>query len=233
MVSWVLENGFQILCRQSDIEHFAESWTCCRSFDATKLQLDFLIGDMRAQTKAVSMDNSLPIGLDHRYVHCLLVWEMAKHEKQSTRACLKHWKPHLDDAGRPTLFQVELRKLVGNDEVNLIEQGITAFEEALYQAGRIGGKCNQTKCKFKSSDMLTHLRQQRQLAVSRDVRKTFSFEIVKFERREVRAWKSSKVQTLLQHAGTWKRMRQPQMWQISGRLNSHRHMLSLFCWMEF
>ena len=58
--------------------------------------------------------------------------------------------------------------------------------------------------------MLTHLRQQRRLAVSRDVRKIFSFEIAKHQRREVRAWKSSKLQTLLQHAGTWKRMRQLQ-----------------------
>ena len=58
--------------------------------------------------------------------------------------------------------------------------------------------------------MLTHLRQQRRVAISRDVRKTFSFEIVKFQRREVRAWKSSKLQTLLQHGGTGKRVRQLQ-----------------------
>ena len=82
---------------------------------------------------------------------------MAKHEKQSTRAGFKQWKPHLDDAGRPTVFQVELRKLLANDELNLIEQSIASLEKPLYQAGRIGGKCNQTKCKFKSSDMLTHL----------------------------------------------------------------------------
>ena len=73
LVSWVLENGFQILSRQSDMEDVAESWTCRRYFDDAKVQLDFLIGDMRAQTKAVWMDNSLPIGLDHRCVHCLLV----------------------------------------------------------------------------------------------------------------------------------------------------------------
>ena len=107
--------------------------------------------------KQVWMDNSLPIGLDHRCVHCLLAWEMAKHEKQSARAGLKHWQPHLDDAGHPTLFQAELRKLLGNEQTDSIEQGITSLEEALYQAGRIGGKCNQTKCKFKGSDMLTHL----------------------------------------------------------------------------
>ena len=61
--------------------------------------------------------------------------------------------------------------------------------------------------------MLTHLRQQRRLAISRDVRKTLSFEIVKLQRREVRAWKSSKLQTLLQHGGTWKRIRQLQKLQ--------------------
>ena len=213
LVSWVLDNGFQILSRHSDTEEVDESWTCHRYFDNAKVQLDFVIGDMRAHTKAVWMDNALPIGLDHRCVHCSLVWEMATNQKRPTKAGLKHWKPHLDDTGHPTLFQVELRKLLGNldgEETNLIEQGITSLEEALYQAGRIGGKCNQIKCKFRSSDMLTHLRQQRRLAVSRDVRKNFSFEIAKHQRREVRAWKSSKLHTLLQHAGNWKRMRQLQ-----------------------
>ena len=33
LVSWVLENGFRILSRQSDMEDLAESWTCCRYFD--------------------------------------------------------------------------------------------------------------------------------------------------------------------------------------------------------
>ena len=210
LVSWVLENGLQILSRQSDMEDVAESWTCRRYFDDVKVQLDFLIGDMRAQTKAVWMDNSLPIGLDHRCVHCLLAWENGKHEKHLTRTGSKHWQPHLDDAGHPTLFQAELRKLLDNEQTNSIEQGIISLEEALYQAGRIGGKCNQTKCKFKGSDMLTHLRQQRRVAISRDVRKTLSFETAKFQRREVRAWKSSKLQTLLQHGGTWKRVRQLQ-----------------------
>ena len=37
-------------------------------------------------------------------------------------------------------FQVELRKLLGNKETNLIKQGITSLEEALYQATRIGGR---------------------------------------------------------------------------------------------
>ena len=212
LVSWVLENGFQILSRYSDTEEVDESWTCHRYFDNAMVQLDFVIGDMRAHTKAVWMDNALPIGLDHRCVHCLLVWEMATNQKRPAKAGLKHWKPHLDDTGYPTLFQVELRKLLGNldgEETNLIEQG-TSLEEALYQAGRIGGKCNQIKCKFRSSDMLTYLRQQRRLAVSRDVRKNLSFEIAKQQRREVRAWKPSKLQTLLQHAGNWKRMRQLQ-----------------------
>jgi len=120
LVSWVLENGFQILSRQSDMEDVAGSWTCRKYFDDARVQLEFLIGDMRAHTKANWMDNSLPIGLDHRCVHCLLVWEVAKHEKQSARAGLKHWKPHLHDAGHGTLFEVELRKLLGNEETNSI-----------------------------------------------------------------------------------------------------------------
>ena len=64
--------------------------------------------------------------------------------------------------------------------------------------------------------MFTHLRQQRRLAISQDVRKTLSFEIVKLQRREARAWKSSKLQSLLQHGGTWKRMRELQNVAMQG-----------------
>ena len=64
--------------------------------------------------------------------------------------------------------------------------------------------------KVSISDMLTHLRQQRRLAGNQDVWKTIFFETVTLQRREVRAWKSSKLQTWLQHAGTWKGTRQPQ-----------------------
>ena len=52
------------------MEDVDESWTCHRYFDNANVQLDFVIGDMRAHTKAVWMDNALPIGLDHRCVHC-------------------------------------------------------------------------------------------------------------------------------------------------------------------
>ena len=140
------------------MEDVAESWTRHRYFDNANVQLGFVVGDLRAHTKTVWMDNALPIGLDHRCVHCLLVREMAKYEKRFTRTGLKHWKPYLADTGHPTLFQVELRKLLGNldgEEANSIEQSIISLEEALYQARRTGGKCNQTKCKFRSSDMLT------------------------------------------------------------------------------
>ena len=94
MVSPVLEDRFEVLSRHSDMEDVAESWTRRRYFDDAKVQLDSLIGDMRAQTKAVWMDNSLPIGLDHRCVHCLLAWENGKHKKQPRRTGLKHWQPH-------------------------------------------------------------------------------------------------------------------------------------------
>ena len=73
-----LENGFQIWSRQSDMENAAGSWTCRTYFDDATVQLEFLIADMRTRTSAVWMDFfSLPIGLDHRRVDCLLVWEMA------------------------------------------------------------------------------------------------------------------------------------------------------------
>ena len=65
-----LEHGLQILNRQMPMSEIHESWTCARSLDGALVQLDFLTADTRFELLQSWNDFSLPIGLDHRSVHC-------------------------------------------------------------------------------------------------------------------------------------------------------------------
>ena len=48
LANWILQNGLQILSRQSDNQDTSESWTCERYFDEARVQLDYIIADERA-----------------------------------------------------------------------------------------------------------------------------------------------------------------------------------------
>ena len=43
LANWVLQNGLQILSRQSDNQDTSESWTCESYFDEARVQLDYII----------------------------------------------------------------------------------------------------------------------------------------------------------------------------------------------
>ena len=45
LVQFVLEEGLCIASRQGDADRMADSWTCCRSFDGAKVQIDFILVD--------------------------------------------------------------------------------------------------------------------------------------------------------------------------------------------
>ena len=70
LMQFVLEHGLQILNRQMPMSEIHESWTCARSLDGALVQLDFLTADTRFELLQSWNDFSLPIGLDHRSVHC-------------------------------------------------------------------------------------------------------------------------------------------------------------------
>ena len=70
LMQFVLEHGLQILNRQLPMSQIHESWTCARSLDGALVQIDFLIADTRLELLQSWNDCSLPIGLDHRSVHC-------------------------------------------------------------------------------------------------------------------------------------------------------------------
>ena len=49
-----------------------ECWTCRRALDGALVQLDFLLASLRVRVVKAWIDQSLPIGIDHCCVHCLI-----------------------------------------------------------------------------------------------------------------------------------------------------------------
>ena len=58
---------FYIFNRDGSLQR-DESWTCRRAYDATCVQLDFIIGDAYFTLKKAWQDYCIPIGNDHRCV---------------------------------------------------------------------------------------------------------------------------------------------------------------------
>ena len=112
LVSWTLMNGLQIASRQSSANNVDDSWTCQRTMDGTRVQLDFILSDARACVESVWHDQLIPIGLDHRCVHCVLLWGGVKPHLRNRRLNLKNWTPILDVDGAASLFQNCLKEML-------------------------------------------------------------------------------------------------------------------------
>ena len=155
------------------------------------MQLDYFIADERAVVSRVWNDNMLPIGLDHRCVHCLLTWKVQKSNKYVRKRTLKHWKPFLDYDGIATLYHIGLQHIDANSIYD--PQHLPGLEKELFDAGLKGGYSKQTRSKYESSSALRDLRAQCRGAVERSIKKQLCFDIAKLHRRELRAWKTSRL----------------------------------------
>ena len=144
----------------------------------------------------------LPIGLDHRCVHCLLTWKVQTSSKHVRKRTFKHWKPFLDEDGIATLCHIGLQHVDANSICD--PQHLPGLEKELFDAGLKGGYSKQTRSKYESSNALRDLRAQRRQAVERSIKKQLSFDIEKLHRRELRAWKPSRLQQLLNMPNQWK-----------------------------
>ena len=105
LISWILMNGLQIAGRQSPANNVDDSWTCQRTMDGTRLHLHYTLTDARTCVDTIWHDHLIPIGLDHRCVHCLLRWRGVRPSLRNRRLILKNWMPILDADGRPSVFQ--------------------------------------------------------------------------------------------------------------------------------
>ena len=66
MIHWILEHGLQVLNRLDS------TMTCRRAMDGALVQLDFLLASLRVRVVRAWVDQSLPVGVDHRCVHSFI-----------------------------------------------------------------------------------------------------------------------------------------------------------------
>ena len=114
LITWILMNGLEIASRQSPANNVDDSWTCQRTKDGTRVQLDYILIDARACVDSVWHDQLIPIGLDHGCVHCFLLWCSVRPLLLSRRLNLKNWMPILDMDGAPCLREM----LEGNSTIS-------------------------------------------------------------------------------------------------------------------
>ena len=154
MIQWILERGLQVLNRLDSTMAIQESWTCKRAVDGALVQLDFLLPNLRVRVMRAWVDQSFPIGLDYRCVHCLICIGGVRPAQIKRCAKLKHWQPYLNENGTPSGFHTTVATALANLPLVSAE----ALEQCLVVAGRNHGRRGFQQLRFVSSRLLTDLR---------------------------------------------------------------------------
>ena len=201
LIHWILQNKFYIFNRDGSLQG-NESWTSRRASDGNFVQLDFIIGDAHFYLKKAWYDYCIPIGNDHRCVHCVLSHLQPYKQRYRRKQMLKRWKPNIDDNGEPSTFQTLLVTKVGEQDTLTFD----AAKHALMSAAVATGTCVRHKLRFIPSDRLRNLRQRRKQVHDNATRKSLSFQIRRLHRKESRQWKATLLRKYLAHPACWKEL---------------------------
>ena len=189
LIHWILQNKFYIFNRDGSLQG-NESWTCRRASDGNLVQLDFIIGNAYFSLKKAWNDYCIPIGNDHRCVHCILSHMQPYKQQYRRKHVLKGWKPIMDENGEPSAFQTLLETKVG-------EQNAPTFDVAenlLMSTAVSTGTCARHRLRFVPSGRLCNLRQRRKQVHDNATRKFLTFQIQRLHRKESRQWKATLLQ---------------------------------------
>ena len=203
MAHWVARTGLLVQSRLDPHGSVEESWTCRRAMDGQLIQIDYILSTGDLALVKGKYDHGMPVGLDHRCVHCILQLCMGKRKKLKKRISFKNWRPQLDCDDAPTPYQNHIRQQLQSTS------RVTAdtLEHILIQAAQKHGRnIPQTIC-FHPSIQLKHLRALWKRTTDPRLRKMWSLQIRNLHRREVRAWKTSQLQTFLGTTLRWKDLR--------------------------
>ena len=143
LAQWVMQNGLYIANRQEPTHQTEDSWTCRRSSDGILTQIDFIILDRRTVFDNTWNDNVIPIGLDHRCVHCTFHFNTSRIARRARLQKMKNWEPTLDEDGRPAKYHHEIQRRLATSRVSFGE-----LEQILLDAGTRGGKSSRISFGF-------------------------------------------------------------------------------------
>ena len=192
LIQFVLEHGLQILNRQMPMSEIHESWTCARSLDGALVQIDFILADTRFLLMQSWNDFSLPIGLDHRSVHCEVKCNSNCLSQKPVWSTLKGWKPHLNHCQQPGQYHELLCRYRRRNPSITFDN----LERALLHAGLRGGNTRRDILQFHPAPELQSLRRARRITLDAERRKILSLQIRKLQQRETRSWKSEQLRGL-------------------------------------
>ena len=203
MIHWIFEHGLQVLNRLDSTMTIEECWTCRRAMDGGLVQLDFLLASLRVRVVRAWVDQSLPVGVDHRCVHSFI--RICGLRLAQIKRCtkLKHWQPDLDENGTPSGFHTTVATAL----TKLPAVSAEGLEQCLVVAGRNHGRHGSQHLRFVPSRLLADLRLRRRQTNDPQNQKQLSFQIRKLHRKELRDWKSNQLERLLKQSSKWKILR--------------------------
>ena len=117
------------------------------------IQLDYILTSPKFSTEKSWCDFSIPIGLDHRCVHCQLRIPLPKPKKRKKKLSLKNWRPNLDENNVALDFQSKIRSLLAANCTANME----VLENMLVQAGIHHGTVLKFRRHFRPSTELKTL----------------------------------------------------------------------------
>ena len=157
------------------------------------MQIDFLLADTRLELLQSWNAFSLPIGLDHRSVHCKVKCNSTNVSQKRVRPTLKGWKPRFNHCQQPGQYHDLLfRYRTKNPRITFDN-----LAGALIHAGLRGGNSCRDILHFRPSPQLQSLRRARRTTFDAERRKILSLQIRKLQQREARSWKSKQLRLKL------------------------------------
>ena len=200
LIEFVLDEGLCIFNRHMDMVNVNDSWTCSRSRDGRLVQIDFILGGLQFVLDDVWYDFGLPIGFDHRCVHCKVRCLARTRDSFKKYPRLKGWKPHFDDDSLPTIFQ----NAVSAARTCCPDLTFASLERVLRHSAADGGHIQRVRMKFQQSPGLSSLRLRRRTTEDPVTRRLLSLEIRKRHRLEIQVWKTEQVNRRLAQMTDWK-----------------------------
>ena len=207
LVRWITSGNLQLLNRMTQSPSH-DSWTCQRYSDSMRSQIDFLLAPLVVEVERTWNDFCIPVGIDHRCVHCVLRIPVCRRPLRKLRRMnFKGWSPHLDESHVASIYHDELNRWTNTT----VEPTFTSVEDAVPSAGLKGGSCNHRRPRFVPSPLLSDLRCRRRATRCISEKRYLSLQIRKIHTKELSTWKSRRCAEFLRTAKDWKTLRACQM----------------------